>query len=256
MSILKKIKIDFTTYFIIIGSLLCGWFKNILLVFMIILIHELGHVCFITKYHYEILEIRLYPFGGITKTRMPINTPIKKSVIIALGGVLFQFLLFIFMLLIYKLGFIRYAIYSLFNKYNIAIILFNLIPIIPLDGSIILKSVLEEYYSFKTSNILISIISFFMLIIYLSLNYLYQINNYMIGGILLYKSIIFIKRIPYLQNSLYLERYLYKFPFKKIKYINKKEKFKLDTYHYIKKDKIYLNEEEYLEKLFDNPLSY
>ena len=91
-----------------------------------------------------------------------------------------------------------------------------------------------------------------MIIIYLSFNYLYKINNYMIASILIYKSIIFIKRIPYLQNLLYLERYLYKIPYKKIKYINKKENFKLDTYHYVKNNNLYLKEEEYLQKLFDN----
>ncbi len=252
MNILPKIKIDFTTYFLILSSLFCGWFKNIILIILIILFHELGHVYFITKYHYSIIEIRLYPFGGITQTKIPINTSIKKSIIIASGGILFQIILFIIMSFLYHISFIRYSIYSLFNKYNLSIILFNLLPIIPLDGSIIFKNILAKYYSYHLCNILISIISFLMLIIYLSLNYLYKINNYMIAGILLYKSITFVHKIPYFQNLLYLERYLYKIPFNKIKYINHKENIKLDTYHYIKKNNIYLKEEDYLAKLFDN----
>ena len=64
------------------------------------------------------------------------------------------------------------------------------------------------------------------------------------------------KRIPYEQNLLYLERYLYKLKFKKIKYVKKKNNFKLDTYHYVKNNNHILREEDYLQKLFDNPVSY
>lgn len=256
MSILKKIKFDFTTYFIIFGSLLCGYFKNILLILLIIIIHELGHVFFLKKYHAEIEEIRLYPFGGITKTKMLINTKTTHSIIIALGGFIFQIILFLIFHLIFKFHIIRPPIYNLFLKYNTSIILFNLIPIIPLDGSLILKNLFAKFLSFKLSNILTLVLSFLNILIYLSLNYLLAINNYLIVSILIYKSIIFLKRIPYEQNLLYLERYLYKLKFSKIKYINNKKYFKLDTYHYIKNNNHILKEEEYLEKLFDNPVSY
>ena len=250
MNIIKKIKFDFTTYFIILGSLFCGWFSNIILILLIIIIHELGHVFFLKLFHFPIIEIKLYPFGGITKTKLLINTNPSKNILIAFGGIIFQIILFMLFYLSYHFHLIRYYIYHLFILYNTSIIFFNLIPIVPLDGSIILKSFLTKIFSYKISNIITLIISIIGIIIYLSFNYLYKINNYLISLVLIYKTINFSKNIAYEQNLLYLERYLYKFKFNKIKYISQKDKFKLNTYHYIKNQDIYIPEEDFLHKLF------
>lgn len=50
----------------------------------------------------------------------------------------------------------------------------------------------------------------------------------------------------------FLERYLYKIKYRKIKYINNKNNFYLDSHHFIKNDNLYKDEDEFLRNMFDN----
>lgn len=252
MSTLKKVKIDFTAYFIMLGSLLCGWFINVILIFVIVFIHELGHVVLLKYYQEEIEEIRIYPFGGITKTKILINTPSNKSIAIALGGVIAQLILLCVFILFFNFSFVEYDTFLMFYKYNMAIIFFNLIPIIPLDGSVILKNILAKFLPYRISNIIYIVISFLGILLFFSYNYFYKINNYMIIGVLIYKSINSIKNYSYERNLFFLERYLYKIKYRKIKYINNKNNFYLDSHHFIKNDNLYKDEDEFLRNMFDN----
>ena len=93
MNIIKKIKINYYTYLFILLCFLCGYMKNIFIIFSICLIHELGHTFFIKLFGYKIVSIELLPFGGYTKIDKMINTSINKDIIISLGGILFQFIL-------------------------------------------------------------------------------------------------------------------------------------------------------------------
>ena len=94
-NILNKIKIDNITYLIILISLLSGYIKHTFIIFTIVLIHELGHVFFFYIFNIEIESINIYPFGGITKVNKKIHERIYKDVLISLGGIIFQILLFI-----------------------------------------------------------------------------------------------------------------------------------------------------------------
>ena len=94
-----------------------------------------------------------------------------------------------------------------------------MVPIIPLDGAIILKSILNKIFSFKTSYKLYVVISIINIIIYVGFNYKYSLNNYLIIGIFIYKIINSIKEYKYIYNRFLLERYLKKYKFK---YLNTK----------------------------------
>ena len=67
------LKIDITTYILILLSLFAGAFKNIIILLNIIIIHELGHIWWLKKYHKNIINITIYPFGGITKYSSYLN---------------------------------------------------------------------------------------------------------------------------------------------------------------------------------------
>ena len=73
MNIFKKIKINNYTYFFIIICLLCGYIKNISIIFFICLFHEFGHIIFIKLFHYEINTIEILPFGGYTNINKKFN---------------------------------------------------------------------------------------------------------------------------------------------------------------------------------------
>ena len=130
--------------------------------------------------------------------------------------------------------------------------LFNLIPIIPLDGSIIVKCILNKFFSFKKSYVLYIIISIISVFLYVIINYKYSINNYLIIGIFIYKIYYSIKEYKFIYNKFLLERYLKKYKFN---YISTKKGnldiLKLDTYQYFKEDEKIVSEAKKLEERFD-----
>ena len=252
-NILQKIKINNLTYFLLFICLLSGMFKNILLIFLIIIIHEFGHIYFIKKYNYDIKSVELYPFGGITKIEKDLNAPIAHDLIITLGAFLFQIILFLIFYFAFNFDLISYSTYTLFNTYNKSIIIFNLLPIIPLDGHILLKCILEKIFTYKTSAIISIVFSIIGIICYLTYNYIYSINNYLIVTLLIYKTAIYIKNYDYLYNRFLLERYLNNYPYKKSKHENKIsfKNFRRETLHFFKVGDKYVHEREILKKKFD-----
>jgi len=171
----NKFKINNYTYFFFVACALCGYLKNISIIFFICLIHEMGHIFFIKLFKYEIVSVELLPFGGFTTTNKLINSNINKDIIIAFGGILFQIIFIIFLYLL-KNNF-NLITYNLFINYNFILIIFNLIPIIPLDGNNILHLFLEKFFSYKISYYLNLIFSLIFLILFFIINYIYYLFN-------------------------------------------------------------------------------
>lgn len=239
-NILIKWQINYFTYLYFLLAFLCGYFKNTCIIFFIIFMHELGHIIMIKFFKYEIISVTFYPFGGLTKINKPINSSINKELLISVSGIIMQIILCLFIK------------NSLFTYYNLIIILFNLLPIIPLDGYKIINLILDKFLPFekslKYSNYL-SLISLFIFIIY---NLLSSNKNYLICSFLIITIIINLKNQKYLIHKFYLERYLYSFPYHKIesnKTINI-HLLKKNTLHFFKNNNRYIHEKGLLKQFF------
>ena len=245
---MKIIKINIVTIYFLLILFLCGYLKIGLIIFLIVIIHELGHVFFALLFHYKILNITIYPFGGITKINKDLNTPIYKELLIASGGVIFQLILFLI------INYFPLSVYvkSNFIKYNFSILFFNLLPIIPLDGSIILNALLNKIFSYKKSYYLYFIISIIGIFIYLITNIWFSLNNYLIISLFVIKTIYAWKNYKFLLNRFLLERYINKYEYK---YINTKEGnldiLKINTYQYFKENDKIVSEMTKLKERFD-----
>ncbi|MBR1413839.1 MAG: hypothetical protein IJ574_04135 [Bacilli bacterium] len=251
MNTLNKLKVNYVTYAMFLLALLSGYFKNISVIFSIIIIHEFGHVFFIKLFNYNIEKIEIFPFGGITRVNKPINSSINKELIIANGGILFQLLLGIVInVFLYNDTYL----YKIFNEYNKYIILFNLIPIIPLDGYKIFNLLLEKVLSYKKAYRVSQLISIICLIIFVIFNIKYKINNYVMISLLIYKVIDSFKLFPYYYNMFLLERHLYQFPYKEIIYNNRKDLslLKKEKYHFFKRNGLIYSEKTLLNNKFCN----
>lgn len=243
---MKIIKLDYTSIYLLFILFLCGYIRIGLIISLIVIIHELGHVLVCLVYGYKVISVTLYPFGGITKVEKDINTETNKEIVLALAGVLMQ------IMLIPIVKCFNIHDYNVFLKYNLSIIVFNLLPIIPLDGSVVLKSILNKFFSFKTSYKLYVFISVVTVFLYVFLNYKYSINNYLIIGVFLYKIYKQIRDYKYIYNKFLLERYLKKYKFK---YISTKKGnldiLKIDTYQYFKENEKVVSERQKLQERFD-----
>ena len=247
-----KLKINYYTYFLLISAILCGVFKECLILFSIVLIHELGHIIMIKYFHYKIKEIEILPFGGITKIEKDLNSAINKEIIISISGIMMQLVLFIILSFLKNHNLINLNIYYLFLKYNFSILIFNLLPIIPLDGSIFIKSIFEKFFSFYYSQIMIIILSVLFLGIFFYLNYYFSLNNYLIGIFLLYKIYDYIINLKYLKNRFLLERYLHNYQYKDIKLIDKLNLMQKERKHFFKVNQRLIEEKEILKSYFNS----
>jgi len=247
-----KFKINLFTYLFILISLCAGFFKNIILILTIVIIHELGHIFMIHHFEYSISSVEIFPFGGLTKTSKRINTPLKHELMIAISGVLFQIILFFLFLLLNQSGIIRENTFQLFQAYNKIIIIFNLLPIIPLDGSVILHSILEYIFSYQKAFYCYLILSTISLFLFITFHTWKSLNNYMILTFLIYKSIETLKKRKYYQNKFYLERYLYELPYTKIESHSSPDlsKLKKDTLHFFWRKDRYLHEKDFLKNYY------
>lgn len=213
---------------------------------MLIIIHELGHVLLAYLEKVEIKSIYLYPLGGISKLNIPLNISPLKEIIILIAGPLFQFLAYFILLRLmptYK---------EVIKEYHFNILLFNLLPIYPLDGGKLLKILLELFLPFQISYKVTIYIGYIVtLIIFLSIKSK-KINAFLL---LLFLIVIITKeknKKEILYEKFLLERYLNNFHFLKSKIINNEKRFYRNSRHLIKENEKYYLEREYLEKKYQN----
>lgn len=241
-NILSKIEFHYTYLIIAFGFIITGYFSNLIIFSSLVLVHELGHVCMFLFYKIKINKVIIYPFGGVTKISSIIDIDIDTELIIAIMGVVFQSLFFVFLNCL-DLG------SDLVSMYHFSILVFNLLPIYPLDGFKIFNLYLSKFFSYKLSNIIsliISVIFIFILIIVGFNNYSY----YLIISVLFYNIYIYYKNIDVLYNRFVLERYLYKYNFNKYKIIdNIKNMYRNRKHLFISKNGL-VKEDKYLSKVF------
>ena len=250
-SILNKIEFHYTYVIMAFGLIITGHFINLVIFTSIIIIHELGHIITSKMFKYEIDKVVVYPHGGLTKVNKLINTDINNDIIVAISGIIMQTTYFILVLFLYKNNFIREYTYNLFYLYHKSILLFNILPIIPLDGSKLLNLIFSKYLNYNLSNKLTIVISFFTIIFFLFSNMFDK--NYsiiMVIGVFLNNIYRFYKELSYIYNKFLLERYLYDFNYFHYKFIKDRNKMYKNKLHYIKYNNDIYDEKEYLGIFF------
>lgn len=234
MKNIKKFKIDSFTYVFLLTSFLCGQIKNTIILFLIVIFHEFGHVFFALLFKFKIEEIKIYPFGGITKINYALNESSIKIILLALGGIIFQLILFVFIN------------DSIFIKYNYYLLLFNLLPIIPLDGSKILFEIYTKFFMYKKCILLIIITSIVTVFIYILLNYYYVFNNYLIIILFISKIYEYYKYRKVIYKKFILERLLYNYGYNRIENNIDINNYKKNYRYYYYEDNHIISEKEYL----------
>ena len=146
-----KIKINALTYLIIFSFLLCGYFNYFLIISLILICHDIGHIITMKLFKINISSINILPFGSIIDTNIKYNNSSNKSLLISLAGVIMQLFLYIIFYFLLRHNFISNLSYNIFLTYNKSLIIFNLLPIIPLDGSKMLLSIFDRFLPYDSS---------------------------------------------------------------------------------------------------------
>lgn len=236
---MKKIfKLDLSFLMFILLICLCGYLNYAIIFIIIIIAHELGHIIMIKICGYKITSINIYPLGGIIKTNININIPSIKLFFISISGILMQIILYIL---------IPESInnYHVFKLLNTTLIIYNLLPIFPLDGYKIYLSLLESFLSYSY------IIKLFYFLSFLNIFILFYYTKSIITFIYLYYlNIFYLLNYKYYMHKFFLERYLYNIKYRKVKYVRCLNNIFKTRYNYIKCDNIYIEEKDVLSKIF------
>ena len=253
-NILKKVNISPIFFFLAFVSVITGLFKDFLVFSSIIVFHELGHILAALYYKWKIRRINFYPFGGYIEFNEILNKPIKEEMIIVVSGLISQTLYFLIIFFFYNANYISPNIYELFKHYHNSILLFNLIPIFPLDGIKIINLILNKFIPYKYAHYVSILISIMFIIIFTftSITFGLSMNFALIVGLLIHQIIREKRNHNMLCNKFIFERYLYSLKFDKTKIINDENLKKMyrDYKHIFKTKDEYITEKKELKKLF------
>lgn len=165
-----RIRIDLKIFIFLILFILTRQIEIYALMMVFAIIHELGHMISGILLGLKIEKMELMPYGVSVSFRLTTkdyNNKIKngnllelKKIIVAIAGPLTNLLIAI---ITYYLD-IGEELKVLVVYSNILLLLFNLIPVYPLDGGRILKSILHILFGKKTAEKYINNISFVLLL--------------------------------------------------------------------------------------------
>ena len=250
-NIFRKIEFHYTFLIIALGLVLTGHFSNLIVFTSLIIIHEFGHTITALLFKYKIKKIIIYPYGGLTKLETIVNTNINKDLLVVTSGVIIQSLFFLLIYLLYIDGIVREYVYNLYLLYHKSMLIFNLLPIIPLDGFKIVNLILSKYLNFNLTNNISVVISLLGLVIFI-FSGLYE-KNYsiiIIIGILMNNIYKFYEQIAFICNRFLLERYLYNFTYKnKVIIKNYNKMYKNKSHFFFHNGKI-ITEKNFLTYIF------
>jgi len=161
------------TFFLFVGfmqSTQTGFYLSIL--FLSVLLHEFGHIYVAKKYGYVTKSVKMFIFGGVASIEnMDDDMPADEEFSIAIAGPLVNVAIFA-ILMLYVIFFVPsreiFNMIMLGNKdflfslmyAQMMIVVFNVfIPVFPMDGGRILRSIVSRYFSKHKTNFIVSIVA-------------------------------------------------------------------------------------------------
>lgn len=130
-------------------SFLTGTFVEMFIILMIVLLHELGHYMAASYFNWRIKQVMLWVFGGVMDTDEQGSRPVKEEFLVTIAGPIQHLIIYVLMFLASFFSLLPSSIIDTILFYNTTILVFNLLPIWPLDGGKLLFFLLSQRYSFQ-----------------------------------------------------------------------------------------------------------
>lgn len=215
-------------------SVFTAHFIHVIIMLVIITIHELGHAAAASYFSWRIKKISLLPFGGVVELEEHGNRSMKEEAIVTIAGPVQHLWLIAFAFLLNQLNVVPESLVELFIEYNLMILLFNLLPIWPLDGGkfvYLICSLVSPFPKALKQTLMISsgVVAIFVGIMLLLAPF--HLNIWIIISFLIFSIYVEWKQSRYTFVRFLLERYYGKnYGFKKLKpIIVKEEDFVIDV---------------------------
>ena len=189
-----EVGISFIPFLIVI--LFSGYYKLFFTYFLITLIHELGHILMACIFKVKVNKVKLSIFGFNGEIENIDYLKIYKQILIIIMGPLTYFVSLFLIRELYLNEVISLVMYYKALASNKYILIFNLLPIYPLDGGRLLKIVLDKIFTYKNSKRILYLVSFVFMIGFVIytieckqyLMYVFLLVNFMINILSLNKQ--------------------------------------------------------------------
>lgn len=189
---------------IMLFSVVTGQFLELLTLFTIVFIHEMGHVVAALLAGVTVKSVQLLPFGGVAVIEDHGRLTASREIGIALAGPLQNGIMIVIAFGLQQAGYGNQEFLTYFIHANAIIGLFNLVPVLPLDGGKVLHTtislVLPYYYTLLWTG-RVSVAASVLVIIYallpLGAGGGLRLNMVMIGAFLLYSNFTDHRNLPY-----------------------------------------------------------
>jgi len=197
-------------FWAVIGlAVLTGRFWEVITLFVIVLIHEMGHVAMARELGWRVTEVQLLPFGGVATMEQAYATDPLDEIVVALAGPFLNVVMMAASYLFWHAGVWTEEWAKFFLLSNAIIAGFNLLPIWPLDGGRIVQAVMCKCMPYRSAALLSLAASIVFAAILLGLSLLDgQLNLAMISCYLLAENIQGFLRFPYQFFRFLMEKYV------------------------------------------------
>ncbi|KZZ86092.1 M50 family metallopeptidase [Bacillus sp. SJS] len=209
-SLLRKIHIHPLLWVVMAISAATAQFKTLAILLAIVLVHELGHAACALYFSWRVKSIVLLPFGGAAEMEEHGNRSIKEELAVVLAGPLQHFLMQGGAWLLLSGGLLSAGDFSLFTYYNLSILLFNLLPIWPLDGGKLLFIAFSLFKPFPAAHKWMLAFSICALVLYLAavlIFFPFQLNLWMITIFLCFSLYTEFKQRRFVHLRFLMDRY-------------------------------------------------
>ncbi|MDU5144819.1 MAG: M50 family metallopeptidase [Paenibacillus dendritiformis] len=125
-----------------------GYILELLTLFVIVIVHEMGHVTVARMFGWTISEVKLLPFGGVAETEDGSLAPAWQEWLVMAAGPLQNGIMIGLALMFEQWGWWGSAWTDDFIRANAFIGLFNLLPVLPLDGGRMLQAAASLWFSY------------------------------------------------------------------------------------------------------------
>lgn len=164
IDLLGKTKIHPLFWAVLLIGGATGLFKEIIMLFVIVLIHEFGHAFMAYHLGWRIRRISLLPFGGMAEMEEYGNRPVKEEILVTICGPLQHIWMISASYILLLTPVWSVGDHQMFIFHNLTILLFNLLPIMPLDGGKLIFSLKTFLLPFQKSYQLSIRLSFMVLL--------------------------------------------------------------------------------------------
>lgn len=120
-----------------------------LILFAVVIIHEIAHTVVALRLGVQVLEIELLPFGGVARLGSELALNTKKEMAVAMAGPFANLVMIGLALGFHSYGFWDDELGRFFLQCNLMLMAFNLIPALPLDGGRVLRAYLSRWMGLR-----------------------------------------------------------------------------------------------------------